>query len=130
MQKSGKTSLTGFGKATCEVLWLEQGDIILVRFPFSNLIDYKIRPAIIVSNNSFNKHFNFWACPITSKETGHCIPLKESLIEGTLKQESFANTTAITTIEKELVLKKIGKLSAEKTKKIAEALARNLKTVA
>lgn len=108
---------------------MEQGDIILVKFPFSDKLNYKIRPAIIVSNNEFNKTFDIWSCPITSKETSQCIPLKNSLVEGNLERESYAKTSAITTIEKSLIIKKIGKINKEKIKQIIEKLTQNIKTI-
>lgn len=97
-----------------------------MRFPFSDQFNYKIRPAVIVSNNEFNKKFDVWACPITSKETSQCIPLKNSLKEGKLERESYAKTNAITTLEKGLVIKKIGKTSKEKTNKIIEKIIQNI----
>jgi mRNA interferase MazF len=32
----------------------EFGDIVLVRFPFTNQTDFKQRPAVVVSNRSYN----------------------------------------------------------------------------
>lgn len=106
---------------------MQQGDIILVRFPFSNLAEYKVRPALIVSNNSFNKKLDLWACPVTSKNNDNCVALSGSFSEGKLERESFAKTNTITTLEKELVIKKIGKISKEKTNEIIEQLIQNLK---
>jgi mRNA-degrading endonuclease toxin of MazEF toxin-antitoxin module len=105
---------------------MEQGCIILVRFPFTNIIDYKIRPALVVSNAEFNKKFDFWACPITTKEFPENIEITKSIIEGELDRKSFARTSNIFTIKKELVLKAIGKLSKEKTKEIIKELIKNM----
>lgn len=109
------------------MICLQQGDLILVRFPFSNLVQFKVRPALIVSNDEFNKNSDVWACAVTSKNKSHCVPLKGSFEEGRLEKESFAKTSAIATIEKELVLKKIGKIGKEKTKEIIEKIIENLK---
>ena len=107
--------------------FVEQGDLILVRFPFSNMVDYKIRPALIVSNNKHNRNFDLWASPITSKNGLDCIALKNSLEEGKLDKESFVKTSVITNIEKDLVLKKIGKLNTEKTGLVIEQVINVLK---
>ena len=98
-----------------------------MRFPFSNLVDYKIRPALIVSNERLNRKFDLWACPITSKDSGECIAIKNSIQEGKLDKESYVKTSVITTIEKDLVMKKIGKISKEKTAQVIEQLINNLK---
>jgi len=107
--------------------FVEQGDLILVRFPFSNMVDYKIRPALVVSNNRINRKFDLWACPITSKEGSECIAIKNSLQEGKLDKESYVKTSVITNIEKDLVMKKIGKINGEKTGQIIGQLINNLK---
>ena len=91
------------------------------------MVDYKIRPALVVSNNRQNKKLDLWACPITSHDSVGCIDIKNSLEEGKLKKESYVKTSVITTIEKDLVLKKIGKISKEKTRQIIEQLMDNLK---
>ena len=96
-----------------------------VRFPFSNLVQFKVRPALIVSNDEFNKNSDVWACAVTSKNKGHCVSLKGSFDEGKLEKESFAKTNAITTMEKDLVLK-IGKIGKEKTKEIIEKIIENI----
>jgi len=107
---------------------MEQGDIILVKFPFSNQAQYKIRPALIISNNKLNKKADIWACPITSKKLSEDIAIKDSLTEGKLNKESYAKTTVITTLEKDLILKKIGKTNNQKTKQIIEKLIENIET--
>ena len=106
---------------------MEQGDLILVRFPFSNMVDYKIRPALVVSNNNLNKRFHLWACPVTSNGGSDCTIINNSLLEGKLDKESFVKTDVITNIEKDLVLKKIGKINKEKTGEVIELLVKNLK---
>lgn len=106
---------------------MEQGDIILVKFPFSNQTQYKIRPALIVSNNKLNKKADIWACPITSKKISEDIAIKDSLIEGKLDKESYAKTSVITTLEKDLILKKIGKTNKKKTRQIIEKILENIK---
>lgn len=106
---------------------MEQGDIVLVRFPFSNVIDYKIRPALIVSNNSFNKKFDSWICPITTKKSVQCIEFNDSIIEGKLDRKSFVKTNIVAVIERDLMLKKIGKINHKKTNEIIEKIIKNLK---
>lgn len=45
------TSRTGFGRS---VLMINQKDIVLIRFPFSDLSGSKVRPAVVVSNDGYN----------------------------------------------------------------------------
>ena len=37
------------------VLKVKQRDIILIKFPFSDLSNAKVRPALVISNNEYNK---------------------------------------------------------------------------
>ena len=104
---------------------MQQGDIVLVRFPFSNVVDYKIRPALVVSNNDFNKTFDAWICPITSKNAEKCVPLQDAISEGQLNKESFASTTKITTMNSELFLKRLGKINKEKIAQIISEIKKN-----
>lgn len=101
--------------------------MILVKFPFSNLSDYKIRPAIIISGNEFNSSLDVWVCPATSVKTSHCTSLTGAIAEGKLEKESFAKTSVIATIEKDQILKKIGKINQQKTGEIIEKIIQNLK---
>lgn len=98
-----------------------------MRFPFSNFAQFKVRPALIVSSNEFNKKWGVWACPVTSTKKDHCIALKDSLAEGKLEKDSFAKTNTITTLEKDLVIKKIGKIKKEKTEEILGKIVQNIK---
>lgn len=128
MQKPGKTRTTITGKAICKKwLFLQQGDIVLVRFPFSNLIDYKIRPALIVSNNRHNKQSDAWICPLTTTKGIKSVPVQHALVEGKLEKESYAKTNVIATIEEDLIIKKIGKISNDKTAEVIEEIMADLK---
>jgi mRNA interferase MazF len=109
-----------------KVFLLEQGDIILVRFPFSNQTDYKIRPALVVSNNRHNRQSDAWFCPITTKKALHAIPIRQGLAEGMLDRESYARADVIATMDQDAALKKIGRLRQEKIREVIEAIIKNL----
>ncbi|MFH1751831.1 MAG: type II toxin-antitoxin system PemK/MazF family toxin [archaeon] len=115
----------GIGKAFCDGL-LEQGEVILVRFQFTDPQDYKIRPAIVVSNNSFNRKFHPFVCPITSKSHSENFQINDKLIEGSFGRESFVRTNVIATIHPELILKTIGKAEKEAILELKEKLVKNL----
>lgn len=89
------------------------------------MVDYKIRPALVVSNNFFNKKFDAWFCPVTTSKMEECVPLESGFAGGELDRESFAKTNVITTIENVLLLKKIGKLKKEKVLEIVKRIEAN-----
>ena len=54
---------------------MKQGDIVTISFPFSELSARTIRPALVLSNNSYNKHRNLILAGIYGKATQRSIPL-------------------------------------------------------
>ena len=92
----------------------EKGDVILVPFPFSNQSAIKKRPAIVISSNAYNRiSADIVIMAITSQiektiRVGECL-IKDWQNAGLLK--SSAINPAISTIEKTLILKKMGSLS-------------------
>ncbi|MFA4907928.1 MAG: type II toxin-antitoxin system PemK/MazF family toxin [archaeon] len=108
---------------------MNQLSVALARFYYTNQIDYKIRPALIISNEKFNKTHNFvWACPITTKsslpEFELEIPAPE--FSGNLNAKSYIRTDTIASMETELFLKEIGKISAKLFEKVKIGLSKNL----
>lgn len=92
----------------------EKGDVILVPFPFSNQSTIKKRPAIVISSNTYNKISADVVIMAITSQTEKTIGIGECLIKdwknsGLLK--SSAVKPAISTIEKTLILKKMGSLS-------------------
>ncbi|MFH1255905.1 MAG: type II toxin-antitoxin system PemK/MazF family toxin [Candidatus Diapherotrites archaeon] len=107
---------------------MNQKDIVLARFPYTNLVDYKIRPAVIVSNEKFNSiHAYLLACPITSKSTLHEYELELTVgnFSGDLKEKSFVRADGVTAIEKDLILKEIGTISDSLFNSLKERIMKN-----
>ena len=108
---------------------MDQLSVVLARFPFTNQIDYKIRPALIISNPKFNKaHAFFWVCPITSKSSlgGYELEIPANEFSGGLKTKSYIRTDTVASMEKELFLKEIGKITVGLFEKLKKEIAENL----
>ncbi|PIU02508.1 MAG: hypothetical protein COT55_03155 [Candidatus Diapherotrites archaeon CG09_land_8_20_14_0_10_32_12] len=105
---------------------LEQRDIALVNFPFSNQIQVKFRPVVIISNNSYNKSSDDLLCIAVSSvgnENNYNLSLKNNdLVSGNLKEESKIKCDTITLIEKELFKKKIGTVTPAIFEKVKERI--------
>lgn len=92
----------------------ENGDVVLVPFPFSNLQTTKKRPAVVISSLQYNNlTSDIVIIAITSQQQkvlgiGECC-IYDNVSAGLLKQSTIK--PAIATIEQNLVLKKLGKLS-------------------
>jgi mRNA interferase MazF len=68
----------------------EFGDVILVRFPFTNQVDTKQRPAVVVSNRSYNgMRPDVVAMAITSVIEAAEVPVAGWQAAGLLKPSIF-----------------------------------------
>lgn len=88
-------------------------DIILVRFPFSDLKDSKIRPALVIKPLEGE---NTILCQITTKRRGiskYEVVLKRKNCEGNIQFDSNVYLDMIFTLHESLVLDKIGYVKDE-----------------
>ena len=93
----------------------ELGDIVLVPFPFSNLLTTKKRPAVVISSTQYNILTADIVIIAITSQTQRVLGIGECIIEDYQAAGLYKNSTikpAIATIEQTLVLKKLGKLSS------------------
>ncbi len=100
----------------------EQGEILIVPFPFSDLSNIKRRPVLILSNNKDNKNSkDLIICGITSnlRDKEHSVAIENhNLLFGQIPIKSLIKIDKLFTIEKSIVIKKIAKLNQEIFKKV------------
>ena len=98
-----------------------KNDVILVRYPFADLPSSKVRPAVVVSAPHFSE--DVFVVPLTSKTT--------SLLPGefVLGDWSGAGLNVLTavkrgiyTVNRTLIIKKVGKLSTSDAKSLESSL--------
>ena len=94
---------------------LKQRDIILIPFPFSDLSGAKIRPALILSNDQFNKTSeDIIACAITTQHHPASIHITQKQLEtGTLHDDCYVKPENIFKLHKELIIKPIARIKKE-----------------
>ncbi|MFH1211872.1 MAG: type II toxin-antitoxin system PemK/MazF family toxin [Candidatus Woesearchaeota archaeon] len=96
----------------------KQKELVLLPFPFSDLKETKVRPAIIVSNDIFNKKSaDCIMVPLTSviKDEPYSIIInQQDMSSGNLIKTSRVKADKIFAVEKCLITMKIGAVS-EKT---------------
>ena len=79
---------------------MKQGDIVPIAFPFSDLSARKMRPALVLSNDSYNKHRNLILAGIYGKKKPHSIPITNAeLIRKKLNKDPFISLPAGTAQE-------------------------------
>ena len=102
----------------------EFGDVILVPFPFTDQSQANKRPAVVVSSAAYNtERPDVIIMAVTSQvraENRFDIPLQDWQLANLLKPSVIK--PVIATIEKRLVIKGLGRLSAQDRQTLAEGL--------
>ena len=105
-----------------------QKDIVLLPYPFTDLEGTKVKPAIIISNDSFNKKSDDCVMiPLTTviKDEPYSILItQEDLSSGKLLKPSRVRVDKIFTVEKRLVIMEIGTINNATFEKIRSELAK------
>ena len=93
----------------------EQGEIVIIPFPFSDLTSIKQRPVLILSNNRYNdKAEDIVTCGITSNLKNaefSVIVNNKDLICGGIPVKSRIKADKIFTLKQSLIKKKIAKVN-------------------
>ena len=93
-------------------LLVEQKQIVLISYPYSDLVGTKVRPGLVVSGNSLNKKSkDCILVPLTTvmKDEPYSVTIsQDNLEEGKLIKTSRARVDKIFSVEKNLIRKTIG----------------------
>lgn len=104
------------------------GEVVLVRFPFSDLSAQKLRPALVLGHSDFD---NVVVCQITSRlpDSATAITLTDMdfAIGGGLAKTSYIRTNKIFTSDPSIIVKSIGMLNSNLKK---QTYAQLIKTFA
>jgi len=95
-----------------------QRDLLLVPFPFSDQSGRKVRPIIVISNNNFNENSeDILIVGVTSNVNKGEYNLKlenKDLEDGKLITNCTIKVENILKLDKNLIIKRIGKIKSEK----------------
>lgn len=104
----------------------ERGEMVLVPFPFTDMSQSKLRPVLVISNQSYNKtSFDFICCGITSNSNNkkNSILLENrDLKNGIIVKKSRIKFDSIFTLRKDLRVKKIGQINPKKLNMVIDSL--------
>jgi len=98
------------------------GAVILVRFPFSDLSQSKLRPAIVLAEVGRS---DWILCQVTSKPYGDSQAIEindESFQSGSLRLTSYARPGKLFTANTILFLDQMGTLQKQPLKQVVEAI--------
>ena len=105
-----------------------KGEIVVLEFPFSNLMQVKRRPSLVIK---VPKGEDIIVCQITGMpyEKSVEIPIKrEDFFKGGLKVDSYIRLDKIFSIEKYLIKYKAGSLKQDKFNEILDKICFFLKS--
>lgn len=105
---------------------IEQGDLLLIPFPFSDQSGKKVRPVVVISNNDFNNcSEDVIVLGVTSNihKDKYSIHLSSlDLEKGSLTKPCVIKVENILKIDKRLIIKAIGKINKTKLNEIYTVL--------
>jgi len=106
----------------------QQKEIVLLPYPFSDQGGTKVRPAIIVSNDTFNRRCEDCVMvPLTTviKDEPFSLLINQDCLEsGKLLKQSRIRIDKIFTIKKDIIMMKIGKVNNEMLVKIKSEIGK------
>ena len=112
---------------------MNQQNLVLMKFPFSNQEESKIRPGIIISNNEYNdKKQDVLVCAITSNLTYEEYSIlieNKDLLNGSILIKSKIRADKILLIEKKLIIKVLAKLNDEVFDSLVEKIVTIIKRI-
>jgi mRNA interferase MazF len=95
---------------------------VLVRFPFSDLSQTKLRPAVVLADAGRGDHI---LCQITSKPYGDTSAIElddRAFASGSLRVLSYARPAKLFTANENLIASQVGSLKAETLRRITHAV--------
>ncbi|MGK5092551.1 type II toxin-antitoxin system PemK/MazF family toxin [Deltaproteobacteria bacterium TL4] len=106
---------------------LAVGDVVLVRFPFSDLSQTKLRPAIVLAEAGKD---DWILCQVTSNPYGDKKSIEltaPSFASGSLQVISYARPDKLFTANHSLIVSKVGHLTGDAFKQVIEAIVQILR---
>jgi mRNA interferase MazF len=105
---------------------LNQGELVLIPVPFTDLSSQKRRPVILISNTNYNRiSRDVLVVAVTSNLTAlpHSLLLaNEDLSSGTLNRPSMIRADKIYALEKTLIVKSFGIVKPEVVERICSEI--------
>lgn len=106
------------------------GDVVLVPFPFTNLKQKKVRPAVVISREKVHKQENDYTLLFISSVIPDVVQPYEVVFEKSdsefaqsgLKKTSLLKANKIVTVQRNLLKRKLGQLGPEIKKALVKAI--------
>ena len=100
------------------------GVIVLVRFPFSDLSQTKLRPAVVLADAG---HGDWILCQVTSKPYGDARAIKledANFASGSLRVTSYTRPAKLFTANRDLIVAQVATLNQESFTQIIDTVVK------
>lgn len=112
---------------------IKRGDIILIKFPFTDLTSMKVRPALVVSSDKYNNASNDAIFMLITSQISNAF-MEDLLVDTThpefsttgLKKPSLFKVDRIVVLSKAIATRKLGEAGSQITSEISLRLKRVL----
>ncbi len=104
------------------------GGVVLVRFPFSNLSQTKLRPAVVLADAGRG---DWILCQVTSKPYGDTRAIKmedTGFATGSLRVLSYARPGKLFTANRDLIVSEVATLKSQSLKQVVDVVVGLLRT--
>lgn len=104
------------------------GAVVLVRFPFSDLSQTKLRPAVVLADAGLG---DWILCQVTSKPYGDVRAIKiddTNFATGSLRVVSYARPGKLFTANQDLLVSEVATLTVQSLKQVVDAVVDLLRT--
>ncbi len=109
----------------------DQGDIVLVPFPLTNLTTSKVRPAIVVSNSDINDTNDVILAAITTnlRNDEFSFKLENSALSNPMRKECEVRCHKLFTCDQTIIQQAITTLNTSNLEKLTKVFKRCFSTV-
>ena len=109
----------------------DQGDIVLVPFPLTDLSNTKVRPAIVVSNSDINNTDDVILAAITTniKNDDFSFKLENSHLSKQMSKPSEVRCHKLFTCSQNIIHKAISRLNSLQVDKLTKVVKQSFSTV-
>ena len=98
------------------------GAVVLIPFPFSDLSQSKLRPAVVLANAGRD---DWVLCQVTSNPYGddHAVTLRNADFEsGSLRVTSYARPGKLFTANLDLIVRQVGTLNKDRLSQVIDSI--------
>ena len=103
-----------------------QGDIIILELPFTDLVGSKLRPVLVINKDDLGSDLVVLKIAGALGKFGIMLE-QEDLAEGKPKKRSYIDCSSIFTVDKSLVVKRVGRHKERKMKEVLELVKKDFR---